>query len=85
MIVVSDTSPIINLAYIGRLDIVRQLYGGVSIPRAVFDEIAITGAGKPGAKEIQTLSWIETRQVSNLALARALQIDLDVGKPRLLH
>jgi len=32
MIVVSDTSPIINLAIIGQLDLLRQLYQRVIIP-----------------------------------------------------
>ena len=35
MIVVSDTSPIINLAMIGHLDLLHQLYGDIVIPSAV--------------------------------------------------
>ena len=52
MIVVSNTSPIINLACVSQLDLLRQLYGQIIIPQAVFTEIAIAGAGEPGAKEV---------------------------------
>ncbi|MDX2134595.1 MAG: hypothetical protein SFV52_07410 [Saprospiraceae bacterium] len=36
MIVVSDTSPIINLAMIGRLDLLPALFGKVIIPKQVY-------------------------------------------------
>ena len=48
MIVVSNTSPIINLAAVGQLDLLRQLYGQIVIPQAVYVEIVGRGAGQPG-------------------------------------
>ena len=39
MIVVSDTSPILNLARIGRLDLLASLYNQVLIPPAVHAEL----------------------------------------------
>ena len=63
MIVVSNTSPIINLAAVGQLDLLRHLYGQVVIPQAVYSEIVGVGAGQPGADEVAasdftvTLSW----------------------------
>ena len=53
MIVVSNTSPMTNLACIGQLDLLRQLYDRIVIPPAVYHEIAISGVGEPGAKEVQ--------------------------------
>lgn len=47
MIVVSNASPVINLAVIGQLDLLRQLYGQVLIPQAVQAEVVVTG--QPGA------------------------------------
>ena len=47
MIVVSDTSPIINLAGIGQLDLLHKLYGEVLVPIAVYEEIVLAGAGQP--------------------------------------
>lgn len=39
MIVVSDTTPLISLMKIGRLDLVKQLFGEIQIPEAVFHEL----------------------------------------------
>jgi len=36
MIVVSNTSPLINLARISQLDLLHQLYGEMLIPEAVW-------------------------------------------------
>lgn len=39
MIVVSDTTPIISLIKINRLDILKRMFGEVHIPEAVFGEL----------------------------------------------
>jgi predicted nucleic acid-binding protein len=80
MIVVSDTSPIINLAIIGHLDLLHQLYGDILIPSAVYREIAVTGAGMPGATEVQTQPWFRQQSVTNSALVALLEADLDPGE-----
>jgi len=43
MIVVSNTSPITNLALIGQLSLLQQLYGSIVIPQAVSQEIVKVG------------------------------------------
>src|SRR5437588_8129610 len=80
MIVVANASPIINLAAIGRLALLEQLYNSIVIPQAVYHEIAVVGAGEAGATEVQTLEWIETRQVADPTLVAALQMELDKGE-----
>ena len=59
MILVSDTSPITNLAAIQTLDLLQFLYGSIIIPVAVYKVVL-------GATEVQTYSWIQTRPVQNL-------------------
>ena len=39
MIVVSDTTPLISLMKINRLDLLRELFSEVMIPFAVYDEL----------------------------------------------
>jgi predicted nucleic acid-binding protein len=39
MIIISDTSPLISLAGLGKLDLLEKLYGDIYIPMAVWDEI----------------------------------------------
>jgi len=41
MIIVSNTSPIINLANVDQLQLLNQLYGDITIPQAVFHELKL--------------------------------------------
>lgn len=72
-IVVSDTSPITNLAAVGQLELLHSLYGKITIPEKVYDEIVIQGRGNnPGAAEVRAGIWIETQKVTNVALVQSL-------------
>lgn len=72
MVVVSDTSPIINLAIIGQLDLLPKLFQKVILPQAVFDEIVTEGSGLPGSSEISRANWIEVRACQNHSLVQTL-------------
>lgn len=80
MIVVSNTSPISNLAAIGQLGLLQQLYSNVIIPTAVYQELLNSGGTEPGILAVQTLDWIQTLAVTNLALLQTLQNNLDMGE-----
>ena len=80
MIVVSNTSPIINLAAIGQLDLLRRLYGKVVIPQTVHEEITRAGVEQPGSTDVETQAWIETRPVADQALVASLRLELDEGE-----
>ena len=80
MKVVSNTSPIINLAAIGQLDLLRRLYGRIIIPRAVHTEITGAGPCEPGAAEVRQLDWIAVHEVANRSLVAALRLELDPGE-----
>ena len=41
MNVVSNASPLINLARIGNLDLLQRLYGEILVPEAVWREVVI--------------------------------------------
>ena len=80
MIVVSDTSPIINLAVIGHIQLLQKLFQKILIPQSVYREVAIVGSGLPGSKEVDTLSWIECVEVNNWPLVKMLRKELDEGE-----
>lgn len=80
VIVISDTSPVINLAAIGQLELLNNLYGKVILPRAVHHEITVIGAGQAGSTELGKLKWIEVKGVSNQNLVQALRMELDEGE-----
>ncbi|HDN65742.1 MAG TPA: DUF3368 domain-containing protein [Methanosarcinales archaeon] len=80
MSVVSNASPLINLARIGKLGLLRQLYGELFIPEAVWHEVVIEGVGLPGAVEVKAATWIKVQSVTNPLLVRALRQELDAGE-----
>lgn len=79
MIVVSDTSPLTNLAAIGQFDLLRALYQDVHIAECVWDELNAGGKRWPGRDEAAA-DWIQRHIVRNEALVMALQRDLDRGE-----
>lgn len=82
MIVISDTSAITSLAAINHLKLLPQLYNQVTIPEAVYRELADIDPPVPGTIEVQTASWLEVRQVINREVVERLQneVTLDPGE-----
>jgi predicted nucleic acid-binding protein len=78
MIVVSDTSPILSLALIGRLELLRELYGTLLIPGAVRSEIIATG--QSGAREVAQVAWIVTRPIDHDVVLKLLLREVDRGE-----
>jgi predicted nucleic acid-binding protein len=64
VIVISDTSVFTNLAAIGHLHLLQQLYNRIFIPTAVYQELTVDPP-VPGTVEVQTLQWLEVRSVSD--------------------
>lgn len=64
--VVSDTSPISNLALIGRLDLLRRLHGTIIIPPAVHAELVRLRSSQAGAAIHAAIEdgWLRVKQPS---------------------
>jgi len=80
MIVVSNTSPLTNLAAIGQFALFHQLYGRLHIAEGVWKEFNARGQHWPGRDEVAAADWIERHAVQNQALVTALRRDLDRGE-----
>lgn len=52
----------------------------IFIPGAVWHEVVKTGAGRPGAKCIESADWITVRQVAETDLLCLLKNELDSGE-----
>jgi len=78
--VVSNSSPLIHLARISRLELLQELFQEVVIPPAVYREVVVEGRGKPGADLVQSASWIKVEQLRDQALKRSLTLILDEGE-----
>jgi predicted nucleic acid-binding protein len=80
MIVVSNASPLVGLASIRQFDLLKQLYGKVHIPEAVWQEVVVDGAGQPGSTEVENAKWIKRYQVADTRLVHSLLQYLDEGE-----
>ena len=82
MLVVSNTSPLLNLAIVGHLPLLRQQFGEVWIPPAVIEELRVEGdlPGSHAVREAIGAGWLRVEEVQDHALARVLQRDLDGGE-----
>lgn len=80
MKIVSNSTPLIALSRINELQLLRALFGAIIIPTAVYNEVVLEGAGRPGVKEVAGASWIKKREVQNLLAVSILRMDLDRGE-----
>lgn len=75
--VVCDTSTVQYLHQLGRLDLLRKLYGQVVVPQAVVDEIAAGRAQGVDLPDLGKLPWVSVRPV---ALAPVVPGELGAGE-----
>lgn len=80
MVVVSNTSPLTNLAAIGQLDLLRPLFGRVEIAEGVWRELNAQARRWPGSLEVEKAGWINRHLVKDQRLVTALRRDLDEGE-----
>jgi len=80
VIVVSDTSPLTNLAAIGQFNLLREIYHDLAIPEAVWAELNAGGLGWPGRDAVAGASWVTCYSVQNRLAVAALLDDLDAGE-----
>ena len=64
MIVVSDTTPLISLLKIKRVDLLKELFGEVLIPQAVFDELTSDKRFQVEADQICQKEFIFVKRVN---------------------
>jgi predicted nucleic acid-binding protein len=80
VIVVSDTSPLMNLAVVAHLHLLHHLYDTVIIPEAVWHELSSLSSQHPEVIDVHTLSWLDRQTVTVRAVADALLVELDLGE-----
>lgn len=81
MPVVSNTSPLLNLAIIGQ-SLLHQQFGQIQIPAAVLAELRVEEAlpGSEHLREAIAAGWLQVQEVEDRTLVQLLQRDLDRGE-----
>jgi predicted nucleic acid-binding protein len=81
--VVTNAGPLIYLSVLQRFDLLRRLFDRVYLSQAVLDEVAVQGAGLPGADETRAAvrnGWLYLTAVKNRLAVDALCDELDLGE-----
>lgn len=81
MIVFSNTTPLIALASIGRLDLMPRLFGQVHVVNDVIDECAVGGV--ISVPRLRTLDWV-IEVVSTPVANPLILLELDRGEKHTL-
>ena len=79
---VSNTSPISNLAWIGRLNLLREQFQEVWIPKAVETELQNLpdAAARKAVDDARHQGWLKSRAASDAALVSILMVELHPGE-----
>ena len=78
MITVSNTTPIISLSSIGKIEILRDIFQEIFIPQAVYNEMKSKQHGY-GYDEVD-LTFINIKKVINVDLTSQYLDQLDIGE-----
>lgn len=80
MIAVSNSTPLIALSKIDRLDLLHDFFQEIYIPEEVYDEVVRRGKNLAGAAEVNSSAWIKVENVENRVAVDALSISLGRGE-----
>lgn len=78
MNIVTDSSPLISFAIIGKLDYLSEIFADIFIPQAVYNEI--TRWNKPYSKALEGFSKNKMKIVQNKLAVNLLRSELDLGE-----
>ncbi len=85
--VIADSSTLIHLAAIDRLELLRDFYGTIVAPEAVWRESVLQGTGRPGVDRIEDgrrQGWIEVMAITERPLWLSLTQKLDEGEAEVI-
>jgi predicted nucleic acid-binding protein len=80
--IVSNTTPILTLLTISKLELLQQIYGKIIIPKGVYEEIE-QGKEKPFYTDLCKFEWITIKSIKDREPIRYLR-DLDKGEAEVI-
>lgn len=81
-IVVSDSGPLISLAKVKKFHFLKDFFGKVYIPEAVYDDVVTKGSGRAGESETKEAltDWMEKVSVKDHLAVQILLSELGRGE-----
>ncbi len=80
--IISDTTPIISLLKVDKLNLLKELYTKIIIPKAVYSEIE-NGKEKPYYHDLTKFDWIDIQEITN-SDSKDFLLDLGDGEAEVL-
>ena len=80
---VSNSTPLIGLSIVGHLELLREFYGEIWIPPAVWQEVVDAGQGLAGSREVAAAvaaGWMRVVVPPDPQLDQLLKQELDAGE-----
>lgn len=82
--IISNTTPLINFAEMGRMEVLAALFGTLVIPPAVADELAAKSLLFPHAARVASLPFVKTVAAADRLLVKSLTTRLHAGEAECL-
>lgn len=79
-LVVADTSPLLGLALIDRLDTVCEQFSTVTVPEPVWRELVAGDEGVDALRDLRERGTLDTVTVDETALFAEFRRELDLGE-----
>jgi predicted nucleic acid-binding protein len=80
---VVNAGPLVALSLLDQLDLLPALFTECWVPQTVFNEVAVAGIGKPGAKSLQSADW-RGRVLLSPIPDPLLVMELDAGEAEVI-
>lgn len=84
MKVVVNATPLISLALLGRLSLLKQMFEEVIVPLAVHEEVVVHGVGRPGSEALAAADWLTVIPIDASMANEPLLLGLDAGELEVL-
>lgn len=78
--VIVNSTPLIALSHVGRLDLLKQIYGTIIIPKAVFHEVSAKKGSVCEIAVINSLDWIIMKEIKNEMAKQFYKTQLHAGE-----
>jgi len=78
--VIVNSTPIISLSIVDKLDLLSKLYEQVCIPKAVYDEVCKEGESQVGAKALRNADFIKVVSIKNVEAREFFSTRLHKGE-----
>lgn len=84
MSAIVNATPLIALALVDQLDLLPQIFGEITVPTAVYNEVTGQGMDRPGAQIISQAKWLQVVSPQTAPTIEPMLLGLDRGETDVL-